>query len=218
MSSFGTTRSGLLFWAALAIGASYFVATRTGFDAADMTAWKGMGVALLALWAARHADSVKGWAIAAVLALGAAGDILLETHGLTIGALAFLGGHVVAIALYAADRWRRGWPVIAGAAAAVALASLAMTGSAGVAAYAAGLGAMAGAASLGRFPRPVAIGAWLFVVSDLLIFARLGPLAGSAIPDWLIWPTYFTAQALIAHGVVSAQAMEVPDDDLHHRL
>jgi uncharacterized membrane protein YhhN len=92
-----------------------------------------------------------------------------------------------------------------------------MTSAPGIACYAAGVGAMAGAASLGRFPRIVAVGAWLFVVSDLLIVARLGPLAGSAIPDWLVWPTYFGGQALIAWGVVTAQA-ETADDDLHHRL
>ena len=78
-----------------------------------------------------------------------------------------------------------------------------LTRDAGVALYATGLGAMAGAAWLSRFPRyRVGLGAVLFVVSDLLIFARLGPLAGSAIPALLVWPTYFAGQALIAWGVV----------------
>jgi hypothetical protein len=44
----------------------------------------------------------------------------------------------------------------------------------------------------------------LFVISDLLIFSRFGPLEGSAIPGLLIWPTYFAAQALIAWGVGGA--------------
>ena len=47
----------------------------------------------------------------------------------------------------------------------------------------------------------MALGAVLFVVSDLLIFARLGPLAGSAIPPLAIWPLYFAGQVLIATGV-----------------
>jgi hypothetical protein len=44
----------------------------------------------------------------------------------------------------------------------------------------------------------------LFVISDLLIFSRMGPLAGSAIPDLLVWPTYFGGQALIATAGVKA--------------
>ena len=213
----GTSRSQMLYWFALFVGATYFVAKRTGVEVGDMTAWKGLGVGLLALWAARHADGVDGWAVTTVLAFGAAGDVLLETHGFVVGGVAFLAGHVIAIWLYARDRWRQGLVPIAVSAFAVAVVALAMTSAVGIGVYAAVLGAMAGAASLGRFPRIVAVGAWLFVVSDLLIFARMGPLADSAVPDWTVWPTYFAAQALIAYGVVTAQA-EVPDDDLHHRL
>jgi uncharacterized membrane protein YhhN len=43
----------------------------------------------------------------------------------------------------------------------------------------------------------------MFVVSDLLIFARAGPLAGSG--WWLgfaIWGLYFAGQALVCAGVV----------------
>ena len=207
-SSIGTSRSQLLFWFALFVGATYFVAGRTGFQAADMTVWKGAGVGLLAVWAARHADTRDGWTIAAVLACGAAGDVLLETHGLVIGALAFLAGHLISLWLYGQERWRAGWPVIAVAALAVSASGFALAGSPGVAVYSAVLGAMAGAASLGRVPRIVAVGAWLFVLSDLLIFARLGPLADSAIPDWTVWPTYFAGQALIAWGVVTWQAKD----------
>jgi uncharacterized membrane protein YhhN len=217
MSMIGTTRSQLLFWFALVAGTSYFIATRIGFQGADMTAWKGAGVGLLALWAARHAEGRDGWTIAAVLAFGAAGDVLLETHGLIAGAVAFLIGHLIAVGLYVAHR-RMGLGIVAGGAVMIAGVAYAIAGDVGVAVYSLGLGAMAGAAWASDFPRPVAIGAALFVLSDLLIFARLGPLAGSAIPDWLVWPAYFAGQALIAHGVVSAQAEEVPDDDLHHRL
>jgi uncharacterized membrane protein YhhN len=75
----------------------------------------------------------------------------------------------------------------------------------GVAVYAALLGAMAATAWISRFPRyRVGIGAMLFVASDLLIFARMGPLAGSAVPGMLIWPLYFAGQALVAWGVVQA--------------
>ena len=55
------------------------------------------------------------------------------------------------------------------------------------------------------FPRyRVGTGALLFVVSDLLIFARLGPLEGSAIPEWLIWPLYYFGQFLICTGVIQS--------------
>ncbi|WP_326524445.1 lysoplasmalogenase family protein [Sphingomonas sp.] len=203
-----------LFAFALVMGISYFIAIRAGFTGADMTAWKGSGVALLAIWAARHADSTEGWAIAVVLAAGATGDVLLETHGLITGAVAFLIGHLLAVTLYARGRWRRGWPVVAGAAVLVSGVSFALTGGPGVALYAAGLGAMAGAASLGRFGPLAIAGAWLFVLSDWLIFARLGPLAHSAIPDWTVWPTYFAGQALIAWGVVSTLDRPEPAPEL----
>lgn len=207
----GTSRSQMLFWFALFVGATYFVAGRGGLEFGDRVAWKGLSVGLLALWAARHADTRDGWAIAAVLASGAAGDVLIETRGLVAGGAAFAVGHAIALWLYAQGRWRHGWLPILVSAFAVATVALAMTARAEIGVYAALLGAMAGAASLGRFPRTVAIGGWLFVASDLLLFARLGPLADSVVPDWTVWPTYFAGQALIAYGVVTAQA-ETPEE------
>ena len=73
----------------------------------------------------------------------------------------------------------------------------------GVALYALALGAMAAGAWSSGFPRyRVGLGAALFVVSDLLIFARLGPLADSTVPGLLIWPLYYFGQFLICIGVV----------------
>ena len=43
----------------------------------------------------------------------------------------------------------------------------------------------------------------MFVASDLLIFARMGPLAGSAVPGLLIWPLYYFGQFLICTGVIA---------------
>lgn len=69
--------------------------------------------------------------------------------------------------------------------------------------YALALGVMAAAAWTSRFSRySVGLGAMLFVASDLLIFSRLGPLAGSSAPTLFIWPLYFAGQALIARGVM----------------
>ena len=144
-------------------------------------------------------------------ALGALGDVLLDAAGMTVGAIAFLAGHLVAIALY----WRHRRPVLAPTQAALAVVllvatpvtSFALTEDLGVTLYAFGLGAMAAAAWASRFPRyRTGIGAVLFVVSDLLIFARMGVLSDSVLPNLLVWPTYFAGQALIAWGVVTRLA------------
>lgn len=206
-----------LLGAALLAGASYFPATYVLTDGPALIAWKGAGVALLALWAALQARSIDGWLLVGVLALGAAGDVLLETAGLTTGALAFLAGHLVAILLYARN-FRPGWhgvmPIAAGQLLVIPVLAFALPGdraaAPGVALYATGLGAMAAMAWLSDFPRNrVWFGALLFAVSDLLIFARLGPLAGSVVPDLLVWPLYFGGQALIATGVVATLRAEV---------
>jgi uncharacterized membrane protein YhhN len=207
-----------LFLAALIAGASYYATHWIPVAPALDAIWKGAGVGLLAVWAAAQARSTDGWLIAGALGLGALGDVLLETHGLTIGAVAFLAGHVVAAALYLRNRTGPWWQAAA-IALAVTVAAWAMpvdrAAAPGIALYAAGLGAMFGTAAISRFPQSsVGVGAALFVLSDLLIFGRMGPLAGSALPGLLIWPTYFAGQALIAWGVVRS----LRNEDLHDRL
>jgi hypothetical protein len=44
------------------------------------------------------------------------------------------------------------------------------------------------------------------VASDLLIFARMGPLAGSMVPRLLVMPLYYVGQLLICTGVVRTAA------------
>ena len=59
------------------------------------------------------------------------------------------------------------------------------------------------AASLSLFPQSrVGLGAMLFVLSDWLIFSRMGPVDLAPLPDLLVWPTYYVGQLLIATGVV----------------
>ncbi|HEX7694277.1 MAG TPA: lysoplasmalogenase [Sphingomonas sp.] len=190
------------------------------------TAWKGAGVALLAVWAALNAHNRDGWLVAAVMALGALGDVLLE-RSQTGGALAFLAGHIVAIVLYLLHRRSKPSPsqIALSALLLIAVPLIAFLlpadrGAApGIAVYATGLGAMAASAWLSRFPRyRVGLGAVMFVASDLLIFSRMGPLANSLIPRLLIWPLYFAGQALIAWGAVTALLRWKDDEDLHHRL
>lgn len=202
-----------LYWIAVLAGASYCLIPWGLVEAGSwQAAWKTSGVALLAVWAAMQARSSDGWRIAVVLALGALGDLLLETHGFVVGGAAFAAGHLVAIWLYVRNRRVApsvsqrllGWVLVP---LVTAIAVLLARGDVGVAVYALLLSAMAASAWVSRFPRyRVGIGAMLFVASDLLIFARMGPLAGSAVPGVLIWPLYFAGQAMIAWGVVQALA------------
>lgn len=207
-----TTALRLLFLAALVAGWSYYATYWIPVAPAIDVAWKGAGVGLLALWAAAQARSADGWLIAAALGLGATGDVLLETHGLTVGGIAFLAAHLVAAALYLRNRSGPLWQaaVIAAAVSATAFILPADRAAApGIALYAAGIGAMFGTAAISRFPQAsVGLGAASFVFSDFLIFGRMGPLAGSALPGLLIWPTYFGGQALIAWGVVQSLAKD----------
>jgi uncharacterized membrane protein YhhN len=136
--------------------------------------------------------------------------VLLETHGLTIGCHSLPAGHLVATWRFTwrnrtghwrhSDRWRGGG---------VAWSLPAARGGAGIAFYAFGLGAMAGAALVSRFPLASGWARCCSWLSDLLIFAQMGPLARDRpLPGLLIWPTYFAAQALIAWGVVTTLRKE----------
>ncbi len=196
-----------IWWAALLAGISYFIADKAGLDGPAVIAWKGAGVGLLVIWAATKAENADGWLIALVLALGALGDVLLEVAGLTVGGIAFFAGHVVAIILYLANRRRKptSSQSLLGGVLLIATPVIAwlITHDWGAAVYALAVGAMAAAAWTSRFPRyRTGLGAVMFVVSDLLIFARMGPMETSAVPGLLIWPLYFVGQALIARGVV----------------
>lgn len=212
------TRNALLV-AAIFAGASYYIAVLLDLDDAAVTTWKGAGVALLGVWAASQPPSRDRWWLFAYLAFGALGDVLIETSGLRTGGLAFMSGHVVAIALFLRNRRTR----LSASQSALAVAFLVLVpgiafamsppgGQAfGHAVYGLALGAMAAAAWISRFSRyGVGIGAVLFVVSDLLIFARGGPLAGSIVPTLLVWPLYFAGQLLIAWGVVTRRGNTEP--------
>jgi uncharacterized membrane protein YhhN len=189
-----------LFLAALAVGVSYCIPTWLEWGAWTI-AWKGLGVALLALWVLRRTGRRD---MAAVLAFGALGDVLLAIL-LTLGAGAFLIGHLIASWLY--NRFRTGPIWIAPLSAAlIAACGYALSHSLTVTLYAATLGLMTGSAIASSLPRQIGIGAILFVLSDLLIFSRLGPLAHSFLPTLLVWPLYFAGQALIAYGAVIAFA------------
>ena len=84
-------------------GLGYPLAMEPELPPPAMIAVKGAGVGLLAIAAACARASPDGWLLAAVLALGAAGDVLLEID-FAAGAAAFAAGHVVAIMLYLRNR------------------------------------------------------------------------------------------------------------------
>jgi uncharacterized membrane protein YhhN len=209
--------SRLILAASLIAGVSYLAAPYVSLPQAPELAWKGAGVGLLALYAATRARDTDGWLIFVVLALGALGDVLLGAMGLTVGALAFLAGHLVAIGLY----WRNRRSTLAISQRALAILLVPATviiafllpsdraGAPGVALYALGLSVMAAFAWTSRFPRyRVGLGALMFLVSDLLIFARSGPLADAAWIGFAIWGLYYAGQALICLGVTATLAKD----------
>ena len=196
--------------ASLLAGISYYFVRDAAMAGPFLMAWKGAGVALLAVYALSRHKGADGRQIAAVMAFGALGDVLIELV-LEWGAVAFLIGHLIAVHLY----WRHRRDRLTGSQRVAALAMLILVplisfflpvdraAAPGIAFYALGLAAMAASAWTSTFPRyRVGIGAVMFVLSDLLIFSRMGPLAQSPLPDLLIWPLYYFGQFLICTGVV----------------
>ncbi|HEY2751526.1 lysoplasmalogenase family protein [Phenylobacterium sp.] len=199
--------------AAVVAGVTYLAEDHLTLPNWASLAWKGAGVGLLAVYAGLRARSLDGWLICAALAAGALGDVLLGPAGFVVGGAAFLVGHLAAIVLYQRNR-RRGlrwqdWMLAAALVVATVVTAFLLpadrAGAPGVALYALGLSCMAASAWLSGFPRAwVALGALMFVASDLLIFARSGPLAGvaTALVGFAVWGLYFGGQALLCVGVV----------------
>ncbi len=172
--------------------------------------WKGAGVGFLAIYAIHRGRGREGALIGLVMTFGALADVVLEFDFLVGGAL-FAVGHLIAIWLYMTNRRESTTPTqkAAGLALLVLTPFLAATLTyplenwALVALYALVVGAMAGSAWTSRFPRyRVGLGAVLFVVSDLIIFAREAGHMSRDLAEWLIWPMYYSAQFLIVTGVV----------------
>ena len=196
--------------ASLAASVSYFFFRDNPVPGLYLIAWKGAAVALLAIYAARRARSADGWLLVAVMVMGALGDMALEVDMIAGGAL-FAAGHLIAIALFlrnprerrAGSQWLAALALLSGAPLVAALLALPDPRWPLAALYAAIVGAMAASAWVSRFPRyRVGIGAVLFVISDLLIFAREGGHVPEAVSWWLVWPLYYAGQLLIATGVV----------------
>lgn len=200
---------------AVAAGVSYVASWEMDLSPLASMLWKGAGVSLLALYAGLRARNLDGWLICAVMAFGALGDMLLEAAGLTVGAVAFLVGHLIAIWLYLRNRRR----ALSRSQLLFAILLVPVTGivtyllptdrglAAAATLYSMSLAVMAAMAWTSRFPRAVVgAGALMFVVSDLLIFARAGALEHAAWIGLAIWSLYFLGQTLICVGVTRTLA------------
>lgn len=206
--------------AAVVAGASYVVSWFLPLPTPASVAWKGAGVALLAAYAALNARRPDGWLLAAVMAFGAAGDVLLEVSGRTVGALAFLAGHLTAVALYLRNTRAGmrppevafGLALVPGVVLAAFLLPPDRAAAGPVALYATGLALMTATAWLSRFPRTLTgAGAMMFAASDLLIFLRTGRPVLDILPVGLaVWGLYFAGQTLICLGVTRALASSGP--------
>jgi uncharacterized membrane protein YhhN len=208
----------LILLASIVAATGFYFARELSLGPVALTIWKGAGVGFLSAYALLWRDRADFRLLALVMALSAVGDMVLQVH-FQLGAAFFLASHAAAIALY--FRHRRDGHTPSQKATAVALLLLTpliafllptdRPQAPGIAVYAFGLGGMACAAWLSSFPRyRVGIGAVLFVVSDLLIFAQMGPLSGSPLPNLLIWPTYYAGQFLICTGVASSLRRHSP--------
>jgi uncharacterized membrane protein YhhN len=178
---------------------------------------KGLAVSALALAATCNRGSGFRW-LAAIMAAGALGDILLEMPGtFLLGGGSFALGHCLAIGFYGTNR-RSPVPVLDRIAAAalilygLAMPTLVMPAGAPVGAetlYSVLLCGMAAAMLLSRFAWPVGgVGALLFVVSDTFLIMRLGGtiiggnlVGGAMVHGLIVWFTYYFGQALIYLGV-----------------
>lgn len=200
----------LVLLASVLAGVSYIYSWSAGLSHPADLIWKGLGVGLLAVYAALKARDLNGWLLAVVMTFGMLGDVLLGVNFI-IGAVAFLIGHLVAIGLYLRNRRatveRSQLLFAAMLTAAVVLIAFLLPGdraaAPGVAFYSLGLALMAATAWTSRFPRfQVGAGALMFVISDLLIFARMGPLTEGFLLGVAIWGLYYFGQLMICVGVV----------------
>lgn len=193
--------------ASVAAAVAYYFLRDNPLGEVWLIALKGAAVGLLATYAWRRAgQGLDGAIFVLALALSAAGDMVLELDFNAGGAL-FLASHLVAVAFYLRQRRIRTTPSQKLLAAALListpLVSYMLSLKPEIALYAAALGAMAATAWLSRFPRyRVGTGAVLFIVSDWLIFSRMGPVSLEPVPTYLIWPLYYAGQLMIATGVV----------------
>lgn len=203
----------------VAAALAFYYLRFTGFPELFLMLVKGAAVGSLAIYAfLRHGGPdarLLGWALVAA----ALGDMGMQ-YDIAVGGMLFLLFHLFAVMLFMRHRrpalspsqsWLVGvtfclTPLIAW------LLPADREGAWQVGLYGAALGAMAASAWASSFPRyRVGAGAMLFVASDLLIFAQMGPLAGHFLPEFMVWPLYYLGVLLIATGVVGSVRKKDPE-------
>ena len=197
--------------ASLLFGITYPLSWQLDLPGIATVVWKMGGVALLIGYVLRKHHMGEFLLLAPVMAFWALGDGLLEIE-LIWGAIAFALGHVVAIWLFLLHR--RVHPVFSQKLLAFTVFVLAPViayflptdriGGMQAAGYTLFVAGMAACAWNSNFPRyRVGLGAMAFVASDLLIFARMGPLAGMGWVSVAIWALYYGGVLMIATGAVT---------------
>lgn len=195
-------------WLALSLlaGIAYPFLTGTAIGGLWLMLIKASAVGFLALYAAQRTKGLSAGVFVLALALSALGDAAIELS-LIAGGAAFAASHIAAIVFYR-DYLRpelsavRKWSTLT-LFVAVPFGCWVLSRDWTIAVYGMALGGMAMATWLSVFPQwRVGLGALLFVVSDWLIFSRMGPIDLAPLPDLLIWPMYYIGQLLIATGVV----------------
>ena len=190
----------------LAAALAFYVLRDDGLGGTWLILLKGSACAFLAIYALMRHSSTDARLLALYLALCAMADMALELWFVVGGGL-FFAAHLAGISLYMNNRRKHV------ATSQKLLAALLLTGTPlicwllsgdpAIGLYGLALGGMAAGAWASRFPRyRVGMGAVLFVISDFLIFAGMGPLEGSPAAQALVWPIYFLGQFLIATGVI----------------
>lgn len=167
---------------------------------------KGGACTFLAFYAIARFRGADAKLLALYLAICAAADMAL-VWSLEIGGGLFFVAHLAAISLYLRNKRQNLAPSQKLFTAVLLLFTpiicWLLSGRIEIGLYGLALGGMAAGAWASRFPRyRVGLGAVLFVISDFLIFAGMGPLEGDDLAGTLVWPIYYSAQFLIATGVI----------------
>ncbi len=199
--------------------AAYFYLRYSELPELYLLAVKASAVGLLAVYAYLRHQSADARLLVWIMALSALGDVVISYHLLASG-FAFFLSHIFALTLFL----RNPRPLVARSQKAFVVSIMFLVPAVAwllpsdrdfamqVAIYAMSLGGMAASAWASNFPRSrVGAGALLFVFSDIILFAELGPFAGSPVPDVFIWPTYYLGQFLICTGVIQTLRKRNPE-------
>lgn len=184
---------------------------------------KGAAVALLALYARVRHSSSDAHLLALALVAASLGDMGIEFDR-RIGGLLFFLFHVLAMGVFlqhrrgppntgmtGRDSWICGVTLLATPVIGWLLPhDRALGWETGL--YALALGGMAASAWASDFPRAkVGAGAFLFLAADLLLLAELGPLSGSEVAQYMVWPIYYLGVFLITVGVIQTLRKRAPE-------